>query len=292
MRYAYFPGCSLDATAKPYGESVRAIAGTLGMELAEVDDWNCCGATAYMSVNEVLSFCLSARNLSQAAKSGGTLVTPCSACYTNLRKTEVYLKEFPEVREKVDTALAEAGMRYSGGVVTKHLLQAVVEDVGLDRVRSAVKHPLRGIRIAPYYGCQIARPYGIEDDQDDPKMMDFLIEALGATPTPYPMKTFCCGGSLMGTKEDVALKLCHNLLLCAEKDQADCIAVTCPLCQINLDAYQGAVNRKFGTNFNLPILYFTQLMGMAFGVGSTELGLPRCIVPAGALAGRIAQEMP
>ncbi len=289
MRFAYYPGCSLDATARPYGESVKAIAGALEIELVEVEDWNCCGATAYMSVNEVLSFCLSARNLAQAAKTGGTLVTPCSACYTNLKKTEVYLSEFPEMRQKVDKALAEANMRYGGGVVTKHLLQAVVEDVGLERVRSRVTRPLTGLRVAPYYGCQIARPYGIEEECDNPTMLDKLLEALGATPTYFPMKTFCCGGSLIGTREEVALRLCRNLLLCARQDNADCVAVTCPICQINLDAYQNTINSSYETDFNLPVVYFTQLMGLAFGLKSEELGLQRCVVPTASLVSRFAE---
>jgi heterodisulfide reductase subunit B len=288
MRYGYYPGCSLHATARPYEESVAAVAGPLGMELVEIEDWNCCGATAYMSVNEVLSFCLTARNLAIAARTGDPVVTPCSACYTNLRKTEAYLAEFPEVKREVDGALAEAGMRYDGGVTSKHLLQAVVEDVGLEKVRSLVKHPLSGLRVAPYYGCQIVRPLGVEGDVDDPVMLDRLLEALGATPTYYPMKTTCCGGSLMGTREEVALRLCRNLLLCAQQDHADCIAVTCPLCQMNLDAYQGRVNATYKANFRLPIIYFTQLMGLAFGLPARALGLDRGVVSAAAVTARFA----
>ncbi len=280
MRYAYYPGCSLEATGKPYEESVSVVARALGMELVELEDWNCCGATAYMSVNEILSFSLSARNLCQAKKTGNTLVTPCSACYTNLRKTETYMVEFPEMKKKVDEALAEANLRYDGGVVTKHFLQAIMEDVGPDKIKAHIKRPLSGLRVAPYYGCQIARPYGIEDDSDNPMMLDNLLSLIGATPTYYPMKTVCCGGSLMGTREDVALRLCRNLLLCAEQYKAQCIAVTCPLCQLNLDAYQSAINKTYGTKFNLPIVYFTQLMGIAFGMDSKGLGLNQCIVPA------------
>jgi heterodisulfide reductase subunit B len=280
MRYAYYPGCSLEATGKPYQESVSAVAKALGIELIELEDWNCCGATAYMNVNEVLSFSLSARNLSQAKKIGDTLVTACSACYTNLRKTETYLAQFPQTKAKVSASLAEAGLQYDGGIVTKHFLQTIVEDVGLNKVKSLIKNPLTGLRIAPYYGCQIARPFGIEDDTDNPTMMDRLILALGATPTYYPMKTVCCGGSLMGIREDVALRLCRNILMCAEQDGAQCVAVTCPLCQLNLDAYQTSINKKYGTAFNLPIVYFTQLMGIAFGIGSKGLGLNNCIVPA------------
>lgn len=290
MRYAYFPGCSLDATGRQYGESIEAVAEALGIELAEIKDWNCCGATAYMNVNEVLSFCLSARNLAIVAGNGNgkELVTPCNACYTNLRKTEAYLAQFPEIKGKVAQALAEGGMSYEGGVTTKHFLQVLVEDVGLEKIRAAVKHPLKGLRVAPYYGCQIVRPYGINDDPDDPIMMDRLLETLGATPTNYPMKVMCCGGSLMGTREEVAMRLCRNLLLCAQQDNADCIAVACPLCQMNLDAYQGAINRNFSTQFRIPIVYFTQLVGLALGLNTDALGLQRCIVSAAPIAARYA----
>jgi heterodisulfide reductase subunit B len=280
MRYAYYPGCSLEATGRPYEESVAAVAKALGIELVELEDWNCCGATAYMSINETLSFSLSARNLCQAKKIGDTLVTACSGCYTNLRKTETYLADFPEIKSKVDAALAEAGLHYEGGVATKHILQIIMQDIGLDRIKPLVKHPLSGLRVAPYYGCQIARPYGIEDDADNPTMMDNLIAAIGATPTYYPMKTMCCGGSLMGIRRDVALRLCRNILLCAQQYGAQCIAVTCPLCQMNLDAFQASINKTYGTNFNLPIVYFTQLMGIAFGMKSKDLGLTQGIVPA------------
>jgi heterodisulfide reductase subunit B len=288
MRYAYYPGCSLEATGRPYQKSVAAVAKELGMELVELEDWNCCGATAYMSVNEVLSFSLTARNLCQAKKTGDSLITPCSACFTNLRKTEAYMAQFPEIKKKVNEALAEANLHYEGGVVTKHFLQAIMEDAGISEIKSRVKRPLSGLRVAPYYGCQIARPYGIEDDTDNPTMLDTLLAALGATPTYYPMKTVCCGGSLMGTRESVALRLCRNLLLCALQDNAQCVAVTCPLCQLNLDAYQAAINKKYGTSFNLPIVYFTQLMGIAFGMDSKNLGLAQCIVPATALVAQYA----
>jgi heterodisulfide reductase subunit B len=288
MRYAYYPGCSLEATGRPYQESVVAVSKTLGIELVELEDWNCCGATAYMSINEALSFSLSARNLCQAKKIGDTLVTACSACYTNLRKTETYLAEFPEMKSKVNTALAEANLNYEGGIVTKHFLQTVVEDVGLDRIKSLVRNPLSALRVAPYYGCQIARPYGIEDDADNPTMMDKLLIAIGATPTYYPMKTVCCGGSLMGIRKDVALRLCRNILMCAQQYDAQCIAVTCPLCQMNLDAFQSAVNKTYGTSFNLPIVYFTQLMGVAFGLDSKGLGLNDCIVSSTGVTAKYA----
>jgi heterodisulfide reductase subunit B len=283
MKFAYYPGCSLHATGRAYDESIRSIAGLMNLTLEEIDDWNCCGATAYMSVNEILSFSLSARNLALAAKRGLPVVAPCSACYTNLRKTEKYLAETPDIKRKVNEALAAGGLRYDGGVVSKHLLQVVVEDVGLDKVRALVKRPLAGLKVAPYYGCQIARPFPMEESVENPVMLDRLLEALGAVAVPYAMKTVCCGGALMGTREEVALRLCRNLLLCAQQQSANCIAVTCPLCQMNVDTYQGRVNEVYGTSFNIPVVYFTQLMGVAFGVGAEDLGLNRCTVPATAL---------
>ena len=280
MKVAYYPGCSLHATARAYDESIRSIAGLMDLTLEEIDDWSCCGATAYMNVNEILSFALSARNLALAAKTGLPVVSPCSACYTNLRKTERYLAEMPHIKQKVGEALAAGGLRYDGGVVSKHLLQVVVEDVGLDKIRALVKRPLAGLKVAPYYGCQIARPFGIDESIDNPVMLDRLIEALGAVAVPYAMKTICCGGSLMGTREEVALRLCRNLLLCAQHAQADCIAVTCPLCQMNLDTYQGRVNGAYGTSFHIPVVYFSQLMGVAFGLRAEDVGLSRGAVPA------------
>jgi heterodisulfide reductase subunit B len=241
-----------------------------------------------MSVNEVLSFCLTARNLALAQKSGNTVMTPCSACYTNLCKTETYMKEFPDVKKKVNEALGEAGMKYEGGVAAKHVLQAIVEDFGIAKVQSLVKKPLKGLRVAPYYGCQILRPYPIDKSPEDPTIFENLLEALGATPTYFPMKAQCCGGALMGTREEVALRLCRNLLLCAQQEKADCIAVTCPLCQMNLDVYQSRINRIYSEDFKLPIVYFTQMMGLAFGFKPEELGFKQCIVPANELARKYA----
>jgi heterodisulfide reductase subunit B2 len=283
MKWAYYPGCSLHATGRQYAESIEAIKGKLDLELAELEDWNCCGATAYMSVNEMLAFSLSARNLALAAKQSEQLVIPCNACFTNLRKTEHYIQDFPEIREKVNEALAEADMSYSGGVKTKHFLEAVVEDIGLDKVEKLVTKPLSGLRVAPYYGCQIVRPYGIEKGTDQPMMLDNLLARLGATVTKFAMKTTCCGGSLITTQESTALRLCRNLLLCAQADKADVIAVACPLCQMNLDGFQGRINKAYGTDFQIPIVYFTQLMGLAFGVEPKRLGLSRSLVPCTAL---------
>jgi heterodisulfide reductase subunit B2 len=276
--YTYYPGCSSHATGRAYDESIRAIAPPLGLELVELEDWNCCGATAYMSVNELLSFSLTARNLALAERAQRPVTTPCSACYTNLRKTNVYLAQYPELREKVAAALAEAKMSYSGKVETKHFLEVVVGDVGLDKVRAATRKPLAGLRVAPYYGCQMLRPYTFEPDPENPQSFERLLEAIGATPTAMALKTHCCGGSLMGTQNKLALRLCRNLLLSVQQSGAECIGVTCPICQINLDAYQKRVNKTYGTEFHYPVFFFSQLVGLALDLPAEQLGIRRCIV--------------
>jgi len=278
MKYTYYPGCSVLATAKHYQESIDAIVGPFGIELEELEDWNCCGATAYMSVKELMSFAISARNLALAEPFHRDLVTPCSACYTVLTKTNQYFAEYPDLRKKLGLALEAGSLSYSGNVRVRHILDIILHDVEDGKLESLVTRRLEGLKVAPYYGCQIVRPGTDFDDPDDPQCMDRMIEALGATSVDYSMKAKCCGASLMGTQENLALRLCKNLLLEAEKNGADCLITVCPLCQMNLDVYQGKVNKLFGTKFNLPVLYFTQLIGLAFGIPERKLGLQRLVV--------------
>ncbi|MCK4236983.1 MAG: CoB--CoM heterodisulfide reductase iron-sulfur subunit B family protein, partial [Candidatus Krumholzibacteria bacterium] len=272
------PGCSVQATANLYQESIDAIATPLGLELEELEDWNCCGATAYMSVRELMSFAISARNLALAEKFHRDMVTPCSACYLVLNKTNQYFSDYPDIRKKLGQALEAGGLSYSGNIKVRHLLDVVVNDVGTEKLSSLVRNKLEGLKVVPYYGCQIVRPDVSFDDPDEPESMDRLIEALGATCIDYRMKTKCCGASLMGTQERLALRLCKNLLLEAEKSGAHCIVTLCPLCQMNLDVYQSKVNSLFGTKFKLPVLYFTQLIGVALGLPQSDLGLKRLAV--------------
>jgi heterodisulfide reductase subunit B len=278
MKYTYYPGCSVSATANIYQDSIKAIAPALDLELEELEDWNCCGATAYMSVKELMSFAISARNLALAEAHHRDVVTPCSACYTVLNKTNHYFAEYPDLRTKVGQALEAGGLSYSGNIRVRHLLDIIVNDIGYEKIASLVKKKLTGLKVAPYYGCQIVRPEAGFDDPDEPTTMNRLVEALGAECIDYRMKTVCCGASLMGTQEALALRLCKNLLLDAERKGAHCLVTTCPLCQMNLDIYQGKINGLFKTKFNLPIIYFTQLIGIALDLPARELGLERLAV--------------
>ncbi|HEY3356993.1 MAG TPA: CoB--CoM heterodisulfide reductase iron-sulfur subunit B family protein [Polyangia bacterium] len=281
MQFAYYPGCSLSATGRAYQESTAATAGKLDIELTELEGWNCCGATTYMSVRELLSYAISARNLSLAMQRGQDIVAPCSACFTILRKTDHYLHTVPDLRKKVKTALEAAGLSYEpGSVKVRHLLEVTCANGGLDRIRDQVTRPLKGLKVAPYYGCQIVRPAVPWDNAENPMMLDRLLDALGADVQKFPAKTRCCGASLMASNEAAALRLCKNLLLCAQQNGAEIIVTTCPLCQMNLDAFQKKINAIYGTSFSIPVLYFTQLLGVAMGVGTSDLGLGREIVAA------------
>jgi len=281
--YTYFPGCSSanDGGAKAYGWSTQAVSKVLDTGLIELEDWNCCGSTPYSSVDELTSLCLSARNLAMAETKGLDLITPCSACYVMLNRTNSHLKEYPQVKAKVDEALAAGGLEYHGTVRIRHLLDMLTNDIGYDEIAAKIKRQLDGLKVAPYYGCQVIRPRFGFDDPEFPQSLDKLVASLGAEPVSFPQKARCCGGSLIIPEEALALELVRKILESAANNGAECLVTVCPLCQTNLDAYQSQVNRKFKTNFNLPVLFFTQLMGVAFGLSEDDLGLRTNIVPAG-----------
>jgi len=280
MEYIYYPGCSLESAGKPYDESLRAVFRALGIGLRELEDWNCCGATMYMSVDEALSMAISARNLALAEQAGfRDLIAPCSACYTVLLKTNRFLRESPELRGKVEHLLGQVGLKYSLGVKVRHPLDILVNDVGVEVIASATKRTLEGVAFAPYYGCQIVRPERGFDDRELPSTMDTLFQRLGARAVYFPLKTRCCGGMLMTTFPDVSLQLVKDLLECAAENGAQCIITTCPLCQVNLEAYQNRVNKMFGTSYLIPVLYFTQLLGVALGCSEKELALHKNLIP-------------
>jgi len=280
--YTYFPGCSCSSEggAKAYSWSVQAVSKVLDSELVELDDWNCCGSTPSSSVDELTAFCISARDLALAEKKGFDLVTPCSACYVIFNRTNHYLKQYPRLKTKVDEALGAGGLEYHGTVRVRHVLDVLVNDIGYDAIAAKTKKNLNGLKVAPYYGCQVVRPKPSFDDPEYPQSLDKLIVSLGGEAVPFPLKSRCCGGSLIFTEEAVALDLVRRLLDSAQKNGAECLTTVCPLCQTNLDAYQGEVNKMFQTNFHLPVLFFTQLIGIALGLDAKDLGLKTCVVPA------------
>jgi heterodisulfide reductase subunit B len=285
MKYMYYPGCSLKSTGKPYEESLLAVFRALDVELQEVDDWNCCGATAYASIDEKKAFGLAARNLALAEVQHGStnghgvdLVAPCSACFLVLTKSQKYFDSYPEVRQDVTRALEAAELDYRGTTRVRHPLDVLVNDIGVDRVRQRVTAPMKGIRVASYYGCQVVRPFATFDDAMYPTSMDRLMTAAGAAAVDWPLKSRCCGGSLTGTIPEAGLRLNQHLLNEALRRKADVVVTCCPLCQFNMECFQKQINSRYEEDIHLPVMYFTQFLGLAFGIGERELGIHRLFV--------------
>ncbi len=277
MKYSYYPGCTLHSSTKEYDISTKAVCERLGIELVELPDWNCCGALGAFSYDYLLSVALPARNLSLVEKQHLTLAAPCNACFHNLAKANKLLKDNADLRTKVNDIMESP---YGGNAKVRHLLDIVVNEVGLDAITKNVKKSLKGLKVAPYYGCLLVRPAEIAqfDDPENPQSLDNLMTSLGATVVPFHMKVKCCGASLIVGEEELALMLTRKILEAARDAGANCIAVTCPLCQTNLDTYQGEIESRYNIHLGLPILYFTQIMGLAFGIEPKKLGLNRNMV--------------
>jgi heterodisulfide reductase subunit B2 len=277
MKYLYYPGCSQKATARCYEEALLRVAPKLGLELTEIDDWNCCGASLVPAVNKVLALSLAARNLSLAERAGGEMViTPCPSCNLNLNKAHELLTQGGPLAAEVRAALKAGGLSYNGGVKTHHLLEVLVAGVGLESIRAAVTKPLAGVKVAPYYGCQIVRPYAPGDDQGNPRNMEHVIEAVGGEVAPFALRTACCGGALVATRPDVGDKLCSDVLASIRSAGATAIVTPCSLCQVTLEMAQRKHRREAPV---LPTLNIGQLVGLALGIDADALGLNRLLAP-------------
>ncbi len=273
MKYLYYPGCSLEASASEYDRSSRAFLTAMGAEITELADWNCCGASAAEAQSRLLALALPARNLAIAEKMGiaRDLLVPCSACYLNLRKVTEKIRREPDLLAELNTVLSADGLHLSGGVRVRHLLDVVATDLGAQALRARVSRPLKGLTIAPYYGCQCLRPYKVFDDPEAPQSMSPLIEAAGAAVHPWQMGARCCSASLMTAKPEVGVVLVADILTAARG--ADAIATVCPMCQMNLEAFQAKASRFAGENLAISVLYLPQLLGLAMGLSESEVGL-------------------
>ncbi len=279
MRYAYYPGCSLESTSREFDWSIRFVFKALGLELVEIPDWVCCGASATHYVNHTFAVALPALALFQAEEMGiYDVVAPCAECFSRLMWAKRELDSDESLKKEVERLI---GKSYSGKVRVRNLLDVFINDVGLDRIKEASKASLRGLRVASYYGCLITRPREncTFDDTEYPISMDRIVEVLGGDPVDWPKKTDCCGATLSITQTDHALSLCKDIIVSARRAGATCIVCSCPLCQANLDMRQPQVVKKFGLDFTMPILYITQLMGLSFGGRAKELGLNRLVIP-------------
>lgn len=256
----------------------------MGIELEEIPDWNCCGATSAHSLNRDLALALPLRNLAKAEAMGLDVVTPCAACFSRLKSASATAKSDPELLQRMAD---EYGISYKG-TVNVHSLLSVVYGLGEEEIKSHVKRELTGLKVAAYYGCLLLRPPDVADfdDPENPESLDTIISSLGAEAVVWPYKTECCGASLSISKSDVVVKLAHDILSMAKQAGANCVATACPLCQGNLDMRQSDIEKKYGEKYGMPIFFFTQLMGLAFGLWEGDLGLKKLMVsPDAVLAG-------
>ncbi len=255
MKVSYYPGCALHGTALEYDESIQALSRMLGVELCELPDWNCCGASSAHVTNESLAFSLAARNLAIAEAQGMDLVIPCAACYGRVKAAE------KEILARRGTAGPKQNFR------VLNLLDFIVTSDLSEKIRGLLKRPLKGLKVVCYYGCLLVRPPKLTGAKnfENPEEMDRLMALIGAEPIPWSYKTDCCGGSLVITRTDIVRRLTQKLFDGALRAGAEAIVVVCPLCQSNLDSRQGEISREAGKNYDLPVLYFTELIGLAMG---------------------------
>jgi heterodisulfide reductase subunit B len=284
MSYFFYPGCSLESTARDFRLSTEAVARALRIDLPELPDWTCCGSTAAHQSDPLLSLALPAKNL--LAASGRTVAVCCAACYSRLKTANHRIANAPEARAQVASVL---GADYDGSTPVKHVLEIMRDDVGLGEIARCARAPLSGLRVAAYYGCLLVRPPEITgfDDPENPTLLDNVLAAAGAELVDWSHKTECCGASCSITKVEIVERLAREILTMARDSGADCIATACPLCQLNLDMRQRNIEARSGDRLGLPVLYFTQLLGLALGLKPRELGLGSLMVdPMPVLAGK------
>jgi heterodisulfide reductase subunit B len=282
LKYAFFPGCSLESTARSFDLSARAVCRALGITLEEIPDWVCCGSTPAHASSDSLAVALPALNLQKAQSLGLPVMVACASCYARLRTANHRVCNDPEDRRRAERI---TGRPYDGGVEVRHVLDVLVNQLGMDAIRAKVSRPLAGLRVACYYGCLLTRPPEVVafDDAEHPTCMDALVAAAGAESLDWPFKTECCGAGLSMTHSGVVNRLAHKLLTMAQQAGADCLAVACPLCQVNLDLRQADAAKAHGAFRPTPVLYVTQLLGLALGISVESLGLDSLTVGAKAM---------
>ena len=274
MKIPYYPGCTLSTVAKGFESAAKDAALAIGFELAELPSWNCCGAAFPLTPDNLIALSAPARVLAQARKTGDTLTTLCSVCYNVLKRTNNVMKNDRE-RRAVINGFIEAN--YDGSLNVTHFLEILRDSIGFEKIKKAVKKPLTGLKAAAYYGCMLLRPFedmGI-DDAEDPVVMENLLAALGAEAVKFPNRIECCGAHLAMTNEDIVVKLSGNVMTSAVRSGAELIVTTCPLCHYNLEKSQSCVATDTPGYAGVPIVYFTQMLGLALGQDANTLGFDK-----------------
>jgi succinate dehydrogenase / fumarate reductase, cytochrome b subunit len=279
MRFAYYPGCVAQESGKELDLATRWVAQRLGIELVGFPSFSCCGSGFVDEANPVLNTALNARNLAIAEREGLPVLTVCSTCTGMLQLANVRLGD-PAVKAKVDQALLQIGFRYQGQTRVTHLLQVLVEDVGIEAIRRRVVRPLTGLKVGAFYGCHLLRPHanGPSESAEEPHEFEDLLTALGATPVLYRGRVMCCGFPILFVKEATAARVAGIQIEDAKAHGADAMATPCPLCHTSLDAYQNKAEHEVGHPLQMPVFHLPQLVGLALGARAEELGLPRHLV--------------
>jgi heterodisulfide reductase subunit B2 len=278
MRYAYYPGCSLKGTAIDYHVSALALAKRLGIELVEMEEWVCCGASPIHQRNPLMASGVANLLLSLSEGIESRIAVLCAACYHNLKKAEVEMREDPKKRKVVEEI---SGIPFNPEVCTRHFLQILEKDLGLPALKEKVVKPLSGLKVACYYGCLLSRPPEIAiDDPEQPSIMETILEAAGAETVSWSHRMECCGASHAVPVPDAVLRLVNDVLLSARDAGAEIIACACPLCQANLDLRQDGIFKKFGMAHNIPVVYFTQLLGIACGASGKDVQIGKGMISA------------
>lgn len=286
-QYSFYPGCSSQKLASSYNQfrSTQSICETLGIQLNEIPDWNCCSASiGYAGGGELPRLTLSARNLalSEQAHPDQDFVATCAACWLASREANDRLNEDQQLKTEANEALKEAKLTFKGEKKVRHMVEVLIEDVGYEEITKHVKKPLKGLKIAGYVGCQTNRPFGIAGESfENPVYLDKMIAALGAEPVEnYDKKVSCCGGALMFSEPEKSQALVKDIIQAAYDGGADMIVTPCPVCQMNTEVYQEHINQKYGTKFNLPSVYYSTLMSVAYGKTAKEAALDGQIIKA------------
>jgi len=285
--YAFYPGCSsqLRGSASNYLTSVNSMCKTLDVKLTQIPDWNCCGASiGYAESGELPRHVMNARNFALAEKHlpGQDVVATCAACWLNAKESKEKLAHNEDLKRDANVALKEAGLQYQGASAIRHMVEVLIEDFGYDELKKPVVKPLEGVKFAGYVGCQTNRPFGINGESfENPVYLDKLVESVGGEAvTAYDQKVTCCGGALAFSEPDKSQKQIRDIVESAYDHGAEMIVTPCPLCQANVEIYQSEINRKQGTKFNMPVLYYSQLMTVAYGGSAKQAGLDGQVIRA------------
>jgi len=277
LSFSYFPGCSQESSAREYGLSTEAVAKALCIELKELPDWNCCGASSAHMTNDLLSILLPARNLAIASRIGKDLLVPCAACYSRLRSAQMRLAEDEELSKKVAQIIGESPI-FSGQI--RNLLEVIMKDVDLSSIKRWKRNDLSGLKAVPYYGCLLVRPRELcsMDSVENPTLLDKLLETLGVEVMKWSYKTDCCGGSLSLSRPDLVERLVTVLFKRAKEAGANCIVTVCSMCAANLEMRQVPGKLSFCIHYNIPVFYFTELLGIYLGIGGSRRWLESHII--------------